>query len=142
MTIFRQLTFKSRIGLFSILIMLAFSCGMKKKRYEFIVKNNTALKINKFGISETSKNPITLTIEPFGTSEIVSREYRKNCICFDAPGTSISVQEYTDSLGVHEHLAGIWVQIHTLSSKRTNTININIDPAASTPTNVFDISVD
>lgn len=142
MTIFQKLTFMTRFGLFSILILLTFSCGMKKKPYEFIVKNNTALKINKFEIAESSKNPITLAIEPLGISEIVSREYSKNCICFDAPGTSISVREYTDSLGVHEHLVGIWVPIQTLSAKRINTININIDPAASTPTNVFDISVD
>jgi hypothetical protein len=127
---------------FFLLSFLLLSCGMRKKPYDFIAKNNTQLKINKLVIGGTGKNPQILELAPNGVSEEFTRKYPKNCICFDWPGTSISVTEYEDSTGIHELSAGIWVQIRSLSSERTNTININIDPATSTPTRVFDISVD
>jgi hypothetical protein len=126
---------KQKQFLFLVLTGFLFTSCVRKK-YEFVVYNNTHYYIDDFKFSNDHFSiPPNESIDPF------KKKLVYNCLCFTNPQTSVAVLKFSDSTGIYENNNGISAITNDFTRKRTNTIVIQLNTNSSLPNQKLEIVI-
>ena len=100
------------------------------------MSNETDYLINSFIIG-SGDDKIEISIDPKGTSEIVTYEFGGTYFNFTEPLLAVAVKQYSDSIDTYDYNTGGVISIPDLFDKSSNSIKISLDKESTNSNVIF-----